>query len=534
MPRRLRSDESGFAMMSVIMGLTSIVFLIVLIFQASAREYNGAQNQRRDDTIVVGAEAMLERYAAKLTIDPLYYRNYVDEAELPRTCTDSSSSGYGLTVQPGNPWHTDCQTWDYGAAPDFFEHPLLAGNPDITADDVAALLTVSPPVGGDLGVEINVVAQQEEFGQLRSISAEIRPESISEFAFLVQGDLRFGSGAVIDGKIYVGDDLDFRLSPVQGVVHRDVYAEDKIGHYSSSYGPPVFLSGSQGYDGYGEYEDIRDVYPEPLDFTKFWDDLTLIRDVACEGGGLCLSRSLNPSLGLSQDPTAWLIEPIVSGNVGRLKVSAAYSNNSYSCVNSEEWWWINSHNASWSTVGTFDIPLSGAVWADGHVVMGKGTTGTVKGAVTVYAGSIGSRKNVIIGSDLVYHSGTTGTDVLGLIASDEVWVNPASVGSDDELNINAAMLTQDGSFQVGRTCGSSGSVMLPYSGGQPISELTTNGSMAILHTGDVAAHFSPRNYGFDQRLESLRPPLFPLLQDSWFYANWREEGLPCWALPAGC
>jgi hypothetical protein len=103
---------------------------------------------------------------------------------------------------------------------------------------------------------------------------------------------------------------------------------------------------------------------------------------------------------------------------------------------------------------------------------------------------------VVIGTDVTYQSGVSGTTVLGLIASDEVWVNPNAVGSDQVLTINTAMLTQNGSFQVARDCGTSGNVVLPYSGGVPIATLNTNGSMAIRYTGDVAAHFGTRNYGF--------------------------------------
>ena len=436
-------------------------------------------------------------------------------------------------MQPGNAWFDDCTTWDYEDPTGFFQHPLFEGDAAIDADNVAGLFTVTPPTPTE-SLRVDVVARQGEFGRTRSISAEIRPESISEFAFLVEESLRFGSGAVITGKIYVGDDLDFRPTPIQGIVHRDVFAEDAIG-LRPGYGLPVFDSGSVGYDSRGVYLDIDAVYPEPLDFTNFWDDLALIKDVSCSGAGLCLSRTLNPSLGLASDPTAWLIEPQVAGGVGRLRVSAAYSNSSSGCVSSEEWWWLNYDTAAWNLVGTFDIPASGAVWADNHVVMGMlGAAGTVKGAVTINAGTLGSPKNIIIGSDLLLAGGTTGTDVLGLIATDEVWVGPPSVGGDLELNIFAAILTQGGSFQVARDCGGSGNVVLPTSGGTPLSELSTMGAMAIKHTGDVSAHFSPRNYQFDPRLETLRPPLFPLLGDGWEYVNWQENSLPCWALPAGC
>ncbi|MEE9205540.1 MAG: hypothetical protein V3U50_01020, partial [Acidimicrobiia bacterium] len=313
---RLGRSEGGFAMMTVVMGMTAMVFLVLLIYQDGVREYTGAQHQRRDDTVIVGAEGMLERYASKLTVDPLYYQHYVDEAEMPRKCTDSGPNN-GSIVQPGNPWFEDCTVWEYEAGT-FFSHPLLQGDPLISADNVTTLIAVVPPGVSEAGVQVTVVSNVAEFGQTRSLIATIQPESISEFAFLVDQDLRFGSGANIHGQIYVGGDLNFRPTPTQGVVHRDAFAEGQIGNLGG-YGPPIFVSGSQGYTGSGPYTDIRTVYDEPLDFSRFWDDLDLLRDVACGGGGLCLSHTQNPGLGLSSNPTAWLLEPKVTGSDSTIK-----------------------------------------------------------------------------------------------------------------------------------------------------------------------------------------------------------------------
>lgn len=526
--------EGGFALMAVIMGVGAIVVLVVLIFQSALREYSGSQYQRRDDTLVAGAEALLERYAAKLTIDPMYYRNRVDEAEMPRRCTDSRSASHSLVVEPGNAWFADCTTWSYEGGSEFFTHPLLEGQLESGADDIEALLAVTPPAGAATGVAVTIAVRQSEFSQARAISAEIRPEAISEFAFLVEESLRFGSGAVVTGKIYVGRDLDFATSPVRGVVHRNIFAERAIGR-TSGYGTPVFADGARAYDGIGDFLDIRSVYPEPLDFGSFWDDLDLIRQVACGGGGLCLSRSQNPALGLAQTPTAWLLEPFMSGDLGRVKVSVAYSATTTSCLTAEEWWWVNSHNATWSTVGTYDVPASGVIWVDGHAVIGRpGSATAIRSPMTIYAGSVGSPKNIVIATDIRYHLGRTGTTVLGLIASDEIYVNPASVGSDRYLEINAAILAQGGNFNVARDCGDTGATLLPTSGGVPLSTLDYWGSMAKRSTGDVAAHFGTRNYSFDSRLESLRPPLFPLMGDSWRYGGWQEVHLPCWATTTGC
>jgi hypothetical protein len=528
-----RDSEGGFALAAVIMVMSALILMVVLVLQQASNEYRNAQNQRREDSILAGADGMLERYAAKLTIDPLYYRHFVDQAELPRRCSDSTSVNYGAIVQPGNAWFDECTTWTYEAAGAYFSHPLLTGQAGLTADDIGSLFTIDPPVGSG-GLTMTVVSRQSQLNQIRAIRAEIRPEAISEFAFLSNADLRFGSGAVVRGKIYVGTTLDFIQSPVKGVAYRNIYAEGSIGTLSG-YGPPTLADGAQAFDSTGHYNDIRQAFPEPLDFAKFWDDLDLIRNVACTGGGLCLSRTANPGLGLSATPTAWLIQPTAgSGGAGQLRVSAAYSNTSSGCVDSEEWWWLNSQNAVWTLVGTYPIPANGVVWVEGHTVIGlPGQTSTIKGGVTIYAGSIGSPKNIVLGSDIAYNSGQTGTDVLGLIASDEVVVNPYSVGTDRVLNISGAMLTQNGAFFVSRDCGTAGNVVLPTSGGTPLATLNTLGSMAIQFTGDVAAHFSPRNYVFDTRLETLRPPLFPLLKDAWSFADWSEVPLPCWARSAG-
>jgi len=361
--------EGGFAMMAVVLGVGAMVLIVAVLFQQASREYGSAQYQRREDTLVAGAEAMMERYAAKLTIDPVYFDRWVDEAELPRRCTDTTSLNLFGVVQPGNAWFTDCSTWDYEDPADYFAHPMLDGREGNDADDLVVLITVNPPTP-TTDLDVTVVARNAQFQHTRAIYAEIRPEAISEFAFMTLGDQNFGSGAHTYGKVYSGDDINFATG---GVAHRDIYAEDGIG-VDSGYGPPTFADGAEGFDGRpGGYRDIREIFPESVDFDDFWDDLALIRSVACNSGGLCPSRSDNPGLGLGATPTAWLIEPQVAGSSMNLRVSVAYTNESSGCVNSEEWWWINSGVASWEYLGTYPLPSNGVVWVDGHTVIGTAT-----------------------------------------------------------------------------------------------------------------------------------------------------------------
>lgn len=514
--------EEGFAMIAVLLGIGVMILMITVLLQQATNEYDSAQHQRREDTLVAGAEAMLERYASKLTIDPFYYQNRVDEAELTRVCTDPDSAYYSWSADPGDAWYTDCATWDYEDPVDYFQHPMLDGVGANEADDIVARITVAPPTADD-DLTVTVVARHEVFEHTRAITSAISPESISEFAFMTLQDQNFGAGAHTYGKVYAGDDISYSSG---GYAHRDIYAEDDI------LSAPTFVDGAQGYDGDsgGTYPSVREVIPEPVDFDKFWDDLDLIRSIACNAGGLCLSRAENPGLGLTQTPTAWLLEPEVAGSQGQIRVSVAYSNYSSGCVNSEEWWWLNSQSASWSFLGTYDIPVNGAIWVDGHAVIGMpGETSTIKGAATIYTGRNGSVKNIIIASDIVYQSGSGGNDVLGLISSDYVIINPYAIGADQYLNIDAAMLEQGGTMWVARTCGYDGSDVVSQGSSTPV--LHTFGSQARRHTGNMSAQFATRNYEFDLRLERLRPPLFPLLHDTWAYAEWREIIPPCWARP---
>ena len=116
-------------MIVVMLAVGALVLIVALVFRNAEAEYHDAQMTRRSDTLVVAADAMLQRYAAKMTLDPLYYLHYVDQAEAPRHCTDATSTGYDRVVAPGGAWYPDCRTWDYHPAEAFFYHPLLGGRP---------------------------------------------------------------------------------------------------------------------------------------------------------------------------------------------------------------------------------------------------------------------------------------------------------------------------------------------------------------------------------------------------------------------
>ena len=527
--KRIHDSEEGIALAIVIMGILAIALMTFLVQKLAVSQTTQSDFYASEDTVLAGGEAMLERYATKLSIDPLYYQRYVDEAEAPRRCADAASTSYGTVVGPGNSWITDCTTWTYEYTTALYEHPLLQGDAG-SFDDVGVLMHVTPPIGS-APLEVEIVAKQAERSAARALQSEIGAEAISEFVRMVEGDLRYGAGARTFGKIYAGGNVGYRTG---GEAHGNVYAEGNVGFWSGStwYGPPTWMAGAEGWDSTGSHntagEVVSDVYPNPIDFDSFWDDLDLVELAACDGGGICLDPARNPSI--PAGALAYLVE--TTGDGSQLRISYATSTPSgASCLNSEERWTVRSHLASWTLLGVYDVPTNGALWANQHVVVGRnsGTPFSLRGALTIYAGDSSARRNVIIGSDVLYANGLSADDIVGLAASDEVWINPNSVGGDAVFNLYGSVLNQNGQMKVALDCGTSGSNLTPSG-----STLNTFGSNASLGTGNMSCCFSPRNYNFDERLDRLRPPLFPLLSDEWTYTNWKEVPQPCWAQSPTC
>lgn len=528
MPRRdasLRSDQRGVAMLTVVMGMLAIVLMTVMIQRLATMQNSSSSFQAREDIVLATTEAMLERYAAKLTIDPFYYQRYVDEAEGPRTCTDTDSAGFGSEVDPGNVWFTDCTSWSYSDVdPDaWYSHPLLTGSV-ATGDDAASLIHVSPPVNGG-AVTVTVAGRQAAHISPRVVQADIRAESVSEFARITEESLSYGIGAITTGKIYAGLDLRYEA---QAEAWADIFA----GRHITS--PPTFMNGAEGFDSTGSYNalglTVTDVYPNPIDFDNFTDDLTLQQIAACDGGGICLDPVRDARIPTSVK--AYLVETDNVMAETRLKVSYATTTPSYSsCLDTEEEWWLHSQDASWTYLDTFALPVNGALWASQHLVLGRTAANhfMLDGALTVYAGDSSAPKNVILGASLMYEDGLDGDDVLGVIASDQIIINPVSVGSDRVLDLYGSLLNQQLAMETALSCGGEGSNQVPTP-----SALNTYGSIASIGTGNMSCCFTPRNYGFDERLTRLRPPLFPLLSDEWIYTNWRETSSPCWAKAGGC
>jgi hypothetical protein len=160
-------------------------------------------------------------------------------------------------------------------------------------------------------------------------------------------------------------------------------------------------------------------------------------------------------------------------------------------------------------------------------------SGTLRGRLT-----IGADHDVVIVDDLRYAGGTGGTDLLGLIATEYVWVyHPVNrFGQNlttalDDLRIDAAILALNGSF-----------VVQNYDKGATLEGLNVTGAIAQQWRGIVGQsggggdplHGYSKNYVWDQRLQYDSPPhAFDQLDTAFQPKRWAEakEPPPCPATP---
>ncbi|MDG2112284.1 MAG: hypothetical protein P8N02_06690 [Actinomycetota bacterium] len=502
-------DDAGAALATIAMMLFIISIAITLMLRQAEAVQHDAAFRAEDDELLAVTEAVLDRYSAKLGVTASYPAYWVDELERPRTCASSDSVAYSEVTQPGTRWPPDCVAWTYEGGEQWAQHPLFPG--------VDVAVEVDPPSGA--GQRVTVVGRSSQ-GHVRTVSVMLRAVSLSEFVLVVGTNLRFGSGAQMTGRIYTGGNLQWGTN---NSTDENYYAEGWIS------GTVTELNGAEGYDSSGRasYGDVREVFENPLDFSRFWEDMQQIADLACAGGGICMN----------DEPTAaaYLVHPYTSGGQQLFDIywSTAHSGSANSCsYSADEWWEREMHNpaVNWQVWGlALPAPSNGLLWSDRHVVVGNrdgslGRSGTVwiDESMTLYAGSPGQPKRVVVNSDIEYVD-PTGLDVWGLIASDEIVINPDAHNGDEDLTLHASLLGQGNpGLRTAFRCGKHGSYIKH-------GEFTMLGSLANGYTAWMSQGWSPRNYGYDPRLASVQPPYYPLLSKEWVIVDWSEDFTPAWA-----
>lgn len=250
----------------------------------------------------------------------------------------------------------------------------------------------------------------------RHIKARIGFPSLTDYSFLLNEDLWIGDSETVHGKMQSNGGIRF-----DGTADAEISSakETYLCENSSGCSPEVTKSGVWGSSSSTEF--FR--FPVPAkDFTGITANLATIKSNA-QSTGIYLSSS---------GYDGWRIKFESDGSILIAKVG------SVSC------YWGYTQKTGWENVCLDIVSYEGSdttyYMSDSMYIYAEDTVwveGVVKGRASVGV----SDGNSIIIKDNITYLDKDGTDVLGLIASEDILI-PRS--SPDDLEINAALLAKDG------------------------------------------------------------------------------------------
>jgi hypothetical protein len=466
-----RADERGSALVTVVLVGVVLAVIGATLLRGSIAELDLAAGSHTVNRSLQAAEAGINDYIAKLTQDHLYYAHWLHPAEATR----QYSGALAWTYPERDRWR---------ALGDGLEYDLQIGPPTAARATVRIVAT---------GREV------DDPGSARTVEAFVRTASVADFQMLANADVVYGSSATTNGKIYAGNGSNIAHAGGADHINANLYAEGHIYQSASAVddaqgrtwstpgwiptfgnwtGVPTYSNGATGYDA----STIRTVIKTPIDFDNFTGSITDVQ-AAAAGGGLELA-----TLAAGE---AWRLDFRADGMIDVQRCSGVDLTDKASTT------------APPCTLSTTEaVPANGAVYADADVIV----SGTVNGRVTV-----ASTHDVVVGGDITYASTgfdvqATNSDVLGLMAADEVLVPRWAPGT---LTWRAATLAMARRWRSATTETT------------PNTTMTFYGSTAA-NKGGYMNQYATRKYNYDPSLLYLQPPYFPVLEDAYTIVLQRE------------
>jgi hypothetical protein len=152
------------------------------------------------------------------------------------------------------------------------------------------------------------------------------------------------------------------------------------------------------------------------------------------------------------------------------------------------------------TVLASSLTNNGVIFVDGVDIRLKGV---VKGMYTV-----ATNESVYLDDDIVYKSNPktnpNSTDLLGIVANDNVWITENSANNKD-IKIHASIYVQNGGFGAEDYNGRPVSGSIYLLGGISQHERFAVGTFS----GSTINHGFAKNYTYDDRLAIMYPPYYP-------------------------
>jgi hypothetical protein len=460
--RRALRREEGVTMVLVVVGIVVLSVLSTTMYVILNSEQNSSNDAVVRDASFAAAEAGLHSYMAKLLDDSSFYTHYLAPGEASRKPSSGSlvagSSSSNIAWSGGSSWTYPNGFGNWRALGNGYEYSLQVFGPTSTTPGV------------------DIVALGRKVGsttETRKLEAIVRQASVTDFQMLANRSITYGSDATTTGKIYASQDSSGNKYDVthNGDAYADIYAEGDVKGTVTMHANANGVMAKK-YDG-DSNPGIRTVIKSPVNFSSFLTSLSEIQAAATANG-----------VYLNAVGKVWWLKFQNNGKFSAQQCTGSTPSTTAPTCGTATW---------------YDIPSNGAVYAAQTVIVGNtSTSGGVKGRVTV-----ASSGDVIIADNI--GPVTPGTDVLGLVASNDMLV--ASYVPTN-LTWAAATIAQTGEW---KSVGSSGSK----------GTMTFTGSTATALGGSMGM-FSTRVYNYEPSLLYLQPPWFPLINDSLTTVLFRE------------
>lgn len=341
-------------------------------------------------------------------------------------------------------------------------------------------LDITPPTNGSTVVVVQSTGWLDsQPNSKRVLKARIGFASLTDFAFLTNGDVWIGDNETINGKFHANGGIRFDgagNAPITSAVPNYLC---KAYHGCGNQTKP----GIWGQGGPQTYWS----FPSPAqDFSAVTANLAQIKTGSQLVGGIYLSSS---------GKQGWRLQFLSNGTLKAYKVNTT---NCYKAqdVNSNNYFWPCLDASTYGTSVTYNMPTNGYIYVEDNVWV----DGTVHGRVTVAAAT---GKSIMVNGNILY-SVKDGSDVLGLIAEQNILIPHDSL---DTLEIDAALLAQNGAAKRYYYPGDMKTSLIIY--GSVISNGLWTWSW-VSGGGAVVSGYRDTNSTYDANLSYGPPPGFPV------------------------
>ena len=377
------------------------------------------------------------------------------------------------------------------------------------------ILNITPPPVGSTIVTITSTGRVAADSSLEKvIKVKMGIPSWARYSFVIDADVRFGSGTEVFGPIHSNggirfdglahnlitsarsdyDDPDHSGANEFGV-HTHVAPVDPLPPSAVPSRPDVFMSGRQ--------------FPVPaIDFGGLTQTLSQIKATAqANGFYLASSTAFGYDIVLKTDDTFDLY-----------KVTSLNSPPG-GCSGSESGW------GTWSIrnetlLGNYPFPTSSLIFLEDDIwVRGQINTARLTIASGRFPDNPSTRSSITVNNNLTY-TNYDGQDVLALIAQKNVNVG---LSSDNNLRVDAALVAQNGRagrYYYSSSCGSSYKRNSLTLYGMIASSLRYGFSWSC--SGVYCSGYDLRNITYDANILYGPPPSFPLTSDNYQLISWEE------------